>query len=107
MMQNFSKMKFEDFWNQLSKLLLERHDFETMDQGKKFDARNAIQAVAITPESSGEKRVIKYEEFVTVWRLARNIAEDQFLKPSNYTNDTRNSSYIVTFMKIILESKPN
>ena len=52
------EIKFEDFWNQLSKLLLERHDFETIDQNKKFEARNSIQSVAITPESSGKKRVI-------------------------------------------------
>ena len=98
------EIKFEDFWNQLSKLLLERHDFETIDQNKKFEARNSIQSVAITPESSGKKRVIKYEEFVTVWRLSKKLSKDQFLKPSNYTNDTQNSSYIVTLMKIILES---
>ncbi len=65
-MQNFDEMKFEYFWNQLSKLLLERHDFETIDQSKKFEARNSIQAIVVTPESSGEKRTVKYEEFVTV-----------------------------------------
>jgi len=103
-MQNFDEMKFEEFWNQLSKLLSEKHDFETMDQSKKFDARNAIQAVVVTPESSGAKRVIKHEEFVTVWRLARSLSKDQFLKPVNYTKDTQNASYIVTLMKTVLES---
>ncbi|MGY5144412.1 MAG: hypothetical protein ACW9XH_08020 [Candidatus Nitrosopumilus sp. bin_32a] len=102
-MTNFDEIKFEEFWSQLSKLLLERHDFETIDQNKKFEARNSIQAIAITPESSGEKRTVKHEEFVSVWRLARTLPKDQFLKPSNYTNVTRNSSYIVTLMKIILE----
>ncbi|EIJ64994.1 hypothetical protein BD31_I0780 [Candidatus Nitrosopumilus salaria BD31] len=103
-MQNFDKLKFEDFWNQLSKLLLEKHDFETIDQNKKFDARNAIQAVVVTPESTRNKRVIKYDEFIKIWRLARKLPKDQFLKPSSYTNDTQNSSYIVTLLKIILES---
>ena len=103
-MVNFDEIKFEDFWELLREQLRKKHDFETLDQGKKFDARNTIHDVAVTPESSGGKRTVKYEEFVKVWRLARKLPKDQFLKPSNYTNDTQNSSYIVTLMKIILES---
>ncbi len=103
-MINFDEMKFNDFWNQLSKLLQERHDFETIDQNKKFEARNSIQSIVVTPVSSGQKRVVKHDEFLTVWRLARKLPKDQFLKPSNYTNDTHNSSYIVTLMNVILES---
>ncbi len=106
-MQNFDEMKFEDFWNQLSGILLEKHNFETIDQGKKFEANNSIKAVVVTPESSGVKRTVKYEEFVTVWRLARSLPKDQFLKPSSYTNDTQNSSYIVTLLKTVLESNSN
>ena len=103
-MINFDEMQFNDFWNQLSKLLQERHDFETIDQNKKFEARNSIQSIVVTPESSGWKRVVKQDEFLTVWRLARKLPKDQFLKPSSYTNNTQNSSYIVTLMKVILES---
>lgn len=58
----------------------------------------------MTPESTRNKRVIKYDEFIKIWRLARKLPKDQFLKPSSYTNDTQNSSYIVTLLKIILES---
>ena len=103
-MMNFDEIKFEDFWNNLSKLLIEKHDFETMDQNRKFEARNAIKAIAIIPESSGKKRVISYDEFVKIWRLAKKLPNDQFLRPSSYTNDTQNASYIVTLMKIVLES---
>jgi hypothetical protein len=106
-MQNFDELKFESFWKQLSKLLLEKHDFETIDQNRKFEAKNAIQAIVVTPESTGNKRVIKYDEFVKIWRLAKKLPKEQFLKPSSYTNDTQNSSYIVTLMKTVLESDKN
>ncbi len=102
-MLNCDEIKFEEFWNKLSKLLTTIHDFETIDQNKKFEARNAIQAVVIIPSSSGNKRVIKYDEFVKIWQLAKKLPKDQFLKPSNYTNDTQNSSYIVTLIKTVLE----
>jgi hypothetical protein len=81
--------------------------FKTIDQNRKFEAKNAIQAIVVTPESTGNKRVIKHDEFVKIWLLAKKLPKDQFLKPSNYTNDSQNASYIVTLLKTVLESQKN
>jgi hypothetical protein len=56
-MLNFNEIKFEYFWNKLFELLTTIHDFETIDQNKKFEARNAIQAIVIIPRQSPSKGV--------------------------------------------------
>lgn len=104
-MSNFDEMKFEDFWNKLTELLQTKHDFSTTDQGKEFEARNAISEISITPSSSGEKRGIKKEEFRKIWFASKKLPKELVLKPISYTNETRHSSYIVTLMKVVFESE--
>jgi hypothetical protein len=47
-MTDFVKMNFDDFWAKLTELLHIKHDFSTTDQGKDFDARNAVNEISIT-----------------------------------------------------------
>jgi hypothetical protein len=103
-MTDFKEMNFDEFWAKLTELLRTKHDFSTTDQGKEFDARNAIDEISITPASSRGKRGIKKEEFRKIWFASKKLPSELVLKPGSYTNNTRHSSYIVTLMKIILES---
>lgn len=104
-MNNFKEMNFDEFWLTLTELLRIKHDFSTTDQGKEFDARNAINEISITPSSSGGKRGIKKEEFRKIWFASKKLPEELVLKPGSYTSDTRHSSYIVTLMKHVRENE--
>ena len=103
-MTDFKEMNFDEFWAKLTDLLRTKHDFSTTDQGKDFDARNAIDEISITPSSSRDKRGIKKEEFRKIWFASKKLPKESYLKPGTYSKDTRHASYIVTLMKIILES---
>jgi hypothetical protein len=95
-------MKFEEFWASLVTNLKTNHDFVTLTQGKPFEARNAIAAIVITPESTGYKRVIKKDEFRKIWNMAKTFSDEQVYNTSNYQKDSVNISYIFTLIKHVI-----
>ena len=97
-------MNFDVFWTKLDELLSSERNFITINQQKPFEALRSIDGVVVTPKSSGEKRLIKKEEFTKIYRLSKSLPESEVFKPNSYQKDSRNSSYIVTFFDKIMNS---
>jgi hypothetical protein len=95
-------LKFIEFWGKLENLLRTKSDFVTLEQHKPFEAKLAIEAVAVTSDTIKDKRIIKKEEFHKIWFLSKDLSESEAMKPGSYQKNTLNASYIVTLIDAVL-----
>jgi hypothetical protein len=95
-------VKFDEFWTVIVKKLSIPTKLFTLKQGKEFSARYVGGFVEISPKNK-QQRSIHKNEFLKVWMKAKNTL-DPFV-PSNYTNITFHSSYVVAIMKHFLIGK--
>lgn len=95
-------MKFDEFWAAIMRELAISKTLCTLKQEKEFSARYVGVIVEILPRDK-QQRPIGKNEFFKVWIKAKNISNP--FVPSNYTNTTFHSSYIVAIMKHFLTGK--
>ena len=91
-------MKFETFWNNLKKDLVQ-DEFQTLKQKKSFSARYSEGLVEIFPKSTMHERDLSHKEFLRVWNQAKNFNRGEQFVNKNYHDITRNASYILALMK--------
>jgi len=96
-------MKFENFWEALTRNLTGRNEFLTLKRHKSFDAVYLQGFIEITPYSTLQERRIDKGEFLKVWNSARELPHREKFKRSNYNQITQNGSYILALMKAFLE----
>lgn len=98
-------MKFEEFWNSLTKELVTEKTFHTLKQSKPFEAHYYSGIIFVKP-SSGKIWTIRKEHMKEVWNIALHIPESKRFRPTHYgKGNIRTSSYIVTLMKYILKNE--
>lgn len=96
-------MYYDDFVNELKKMITTKQTFQTLKQDKEFDAVYSQGDIIITPLSTGEERLIQLNEFFKIWNLVGGLSKQERYNPSNYQQDTYNSSYILTLIHHILK----
>ena len=93
-------MKFEQFWDILSKELQQEREFTTISYGVDFKACFKNNTIIITPKNSQKIYKITYEYLERAWDLAKNLLDEQRFKYSIYAqNKIRRSSYVIVFFK--------
>jgi len=98
-------MKFEEFWNSLTRELTSEKTFHTLKQSKPFEARYYSGMIFVKP-SSGKTWTIRKEHMKEVWNVALQITENKRFRPTYYgKGNIRTSSYIVTLMKHVLNNE--
>ncbi len=95
-------MKFQTFWNNLKKDLLQKREFQTIKQKKSFSARYSQGFVEIFPKSTMYERDLYQKEFLRVWDQAKNYNRGEQFLNKHYQDITRHSSYILALMKYYL-----
>jgi len=80
-------VKFQEFWRALSAELSTRKTFRTMKRLKPFEARlTDMNAVTVTPQSTGIERLVPIGEFQGMWEIMKND-----MRSERYVN--RNKRY--------------
>ena len=92
-------MKFDEFWNRLSKEFSSSRTIHTLKQGKEFKVRISGDNAIVIPGTQ-YRRYIAKSEFHKIWNIALGITNAY--RPSNYSKSTYNASYILATMKHIL-----
>lgn len=92
-------MKFQTFWNNLKKDLVQDRDFQTLKQHKEFSARFSEGFVKVYPESTKYPRKLSQDEFLRVWNQAKHYNRGEQYVTKNYTETTRNASYILAIFR--------
>jgi len=92
-------MRFQIFWNNLKRDLVQDREFQTLVQRKSFSARYSESVVKIFPESTMHERDLSQEEFLRVWNQAKNYNSGEQFVRQNYNEITRNGSYILALMR--------
>ncbi len=98
-----SIMKFQAFWQQLSKDTSPGKKFLTISRKKPFTATFHDGAIVIKPSKIPVfERPINRNEFLKVWSKASKLSAGERFVGKNYHEDTFHSSYITALMKSIV-----
>jgi len=96
-------MKFQAFWNQLSKDTISGKKYLTISRKKPFTATYRDGSIVITPSKVPVyERPINQNEFRKVWTKASKLSLGERFIGKNYHDDTFHSSYITALMKSIV-----
>lgn len=95
-------MKFDEFWNLITRELSSSRIFHTLKQSKEFEARYSGGMIIVVPETR-YKRPISKAEFEKVWNMFKKSMNPY--KPVLYQQDTYNASYILAIIKYFLKNE--
>ncbi len=96
-------MKFQTFWQQLSKETSTGKKFLTISRKKPFTATFHDGAIVIKPSKIPVfERPITRNEFLKVWSKASKLSVGERFVGKNYHDDTFHASYITALMKSIV-----
>jgi len=91
-----SFMKFQEFWKVLAAELNTGKKFNTMKSLKPFEARlSDTSAVTVTPQSSGEPRLVPIRQFQEMWEIMKNdMRSERYVNRNKRYYSFWSSSYI-------------
>ncbi len=96
-------MKFQAFWQQLSKKTSPGKKFLTISRKKPFTATYHDGNIVIKPSKIPVyERPINQNEFLKVWTKASKLSVGERFVGKNYHDDTFHASYITALMKSIV-----
>jgi hypothetical protein len=96
-------MKFQAFWQHLTKETSSGKKFLTISRKKPFTATYHDGNIVITPSKIPVcERPINQKEFLKVWTKASKLSLGERFVGKNYHDDTFHSSYITALMKSIV-----
>ena len=95
-------MKFNEFWNKISKKTSGGVRFQTWHRKLPFTATYSSGKIIVKPEEIGrEERPLSSKEFQKVWVIAETLPPHEVFRRKNYPKSFH-ASYIIAMMKEIL-----
>ncbi|MBC8501662.1 MAG: hypothetical protein H8D35_00860 [Nitrosopumilus sp.] len=96
-------MKFQAFWQQLTKETSSGKKYLTISRKKPFTATYHDGNIVIKPSKIPVfERPITQNEFRKVWNKASKLSVGERFVGKNYHDDTFHASYIIALMKSIV-----
>ena len=94
----FVLLKFEEFWNNITKEISKTKQFQTLSQTGKFDAKYLGGRIHITTQNS--VWTIERFEMHKIWNKGLTLDENLRFKHFNYTQENiRAVSFILALMR--------
>jgi len=98
-------MKYDDFITELKNMLTSKQTFQTIEQGKEFEAVYSVPNVIIFPGTSKQEWPTNINDFHKIWKIAKSLPKHERYHPGHYQKETRSASYILFFIKYILKDE--